>query len=74
MQTLLQIRVDESIQQESYGVSLPLLTAYCQTRTVVCAIRPATLEATTSQQLKMQQKTILRDCVKKTFYFGTNFV
>lgn len=27
MQTLLQIRVDESIQQESYGVSLLLLTA-----------------------------------------------
>lgn len=26
MQTLLQIRVDESIQQESYSVSLPLLT------------------------------------------------
>ena len=28
----------------------------------------------TIKQLKMQQKTILRDCVKKTFYFGTNFV
>ena len=28
----------------------------------------------TIKQLKMQQKTILRDCAKKTFYFGTNFV
>ena len=28
----------------------------------------------TIKQLKMQQKTILRDCVKRTFYFGTNFV
>ena len=28
----------------------------------------------TIKQLKMQQKTILRDCVKKIFYFGTNFV
>ena len=28
----------------------------------------------TIKQRKMQQQTILRDCVKKTFYFGTNFV
>ena len=28
----------------------------------------------TIKQRKMQQKTILTDCVKKTFYFGTNFV
>ena len=28
----------------------------------------------TIKQLKMQQQTRERDCVKKTFYFGTNFV
>lgn len=38
MQTLLQIRVDESIQQESYGVSLPLLTAYCRKQGQWCVL------------------------------------
>lgn len=76
MQTLLQIRVDESIQLESYSVSPPLLTAYCQTWMMVCVIRPATLEGTTSQlnnsrcNRKQSQETVL----KKTFYFETNFV
>ena len=78
MQTLLQIRVDESIQQESYGVSLPLLTTYCLLPNKDSGVCYQTSNTGgnnfTIKQLKMQQQTILRDCVKKTFYFGTNFV